>query len=65
MNTNKDVLKNKWDQFLWKVLNWRNKHRNVQYIKVNSLRGRSMGTLQRCYGYTGASHIPERVCRTQ
>jgi hypothetical protein len=65
MNMNKEVLKNKWDEFRWKVLNWRNKHRNVQFIKVNSLRERSMGTLQRRYRYTRTSHIPERVCRAQ
>ena len=52
MNMNKDLSKNKWDEFRWKVLNWRNKHRNVQFIKVNSLRERSIGTLQRRYGYT-------------
>jgi hypothetical protein len=65
MKINKDVLKNKSDEFRWKVLNWRNKHRNVQFIKVNSLRERSVGTLQQRYGSTRASHIAERVCRAQ
>ena len=52
MKTKKDVLKNKWDEFLWKVLNWISKHRNVQFITVNSLRERSTCTLQQRYGYT-------------
>ncbi|HEX6269857.1 MAG TPA: hypothetical protein VFZ43_06450 [Anaerolineales bacterium] len=52
MNPNKDVLETKWDEFRRKVLNWRNKHRNDQLIKVNSAQERSIRILQKRYGYT-------------
>ena len=52
MNMNKDLSRNTWDTVRWKVLKWINKQRNVQFFKVNSLRERSIGTLQRRYGYT-------------
>lgn len=52
MNMNKDVSRNTLDTVRWKVLKWINKQRNVQFFKVNSLRERSIGTLQRRYGYT-------------
>jgi hypothetical protein len=55
MNMNNDVLKNKWDEFRWNVLNWRNKHRNVQFIKVNSLR-------ERRYGHTREQGINPKGC---
>jgi len=39
------------DKFLHNVLNWRNKHRNDQIVKVNSVRERSLSILQKRYGY--------------
>ena len=52
MDVNKGVLKSKWDEYRGKVLNARNKRSNDQFIKVNSVRERSIGILQHRYGYT-------------
>ena len=52
MNVNKDVIENKWVEFRRNVLNWWNKRRNDQFIKVNSVRERSISLLQKRYGYT-------------
>lgn len=52
VNKDKDVLENRWDEFRRKVLSWRNKRRNDQLIKVNSVRERSISILQKRYGYT-------------
>lgn len=52
MNLNKDVFENKWVEFRWNVLNWRNKSRNAHLMTVNSGRERSISILQSRYGYT-------------
>ena len=52
MKPNKDVLESKWDEFRRKVLNLRNKRRNDQLIKVNSVREHSIKILQKRYGFT-------------
>jgi hypothetical protein len=52
MNLNKDILKTKRDEFPRRVLNWWNKRRNDQLIKVNSVQERSISILQKRYGYT-------------
>ena len=52
MNLDKDVFETKQDEFRWKVFNWRNKRRSDQFIKVNAVRERSIGILQKRYGYT-------------
>ena len=52
MNVNKDVFENKWVEFRWNVLNWRNKRRKEQLIKANSVHERSIRILQNRYGYT-------------
>ena len=52
MNLNKDVSENKWDEFRRKVLSGWNKRRTDQFIKVDSVRERSIGILQKRYGYT-------------
>jgi len=46
------ILKLEWDAFRRNVLNWWNKRRNDQFIKVNNVRERSIGTLQKRYGFT-------------
>jgi hypothetical protein len=57
MNLNKVVLETRWDEFRRNVLNWWNKRRNDQFIKVNSVRERSIGILQNRYGYTRENAI--------
>jgi hypothetical protein len=52
MNPSKDVRERKWDEFRTKILNWSNKQREDQLIKVNSIRERSIKILQKRYGYT-------------
>ena len=52
MNLEKDTFENKWEEYRRKVLNWRNKRSNDQLTKVKSVRERSIGTLQKRYGYT-------------
>jgi hypothetical protein len=52
MNMNKDIFENKWNEFRRKVLNWGNKRYTNQFIRVNSVRERSIGILQKRYGYT-------------
>ena len=46
------VIKLNWDEFRQKLLNGWNKRRNDQFIKVNSVRERSIIILQKRYGYT-------------
>ena len=41
----------KWDEFRHHVLNRWNRRRSSQYIKMNSLRERSIRILQTRYGY--------------
>ena len=57
MNLNKVVLETRWDEFRRNVLNWWNKRRNDQFIKVNSVRERSISILQNRYGYTKENAI--------
>jgi hypothetical protein len=52
MSVNKDVFENKWVEFRRNLLNWWNKGRHDQFIKVNSVRERSISILQKRYGYT-------------
>ena len=52
MNLDKYVFETKQDEFRWKVFNWWNKRRSDQFIKVNGVRERSIGILQKRYGYT-------------
>jgi hypothetical protein len=42
----------KWDEFLGKVLTWRNKRLDDRLMKVNKVRERSITILQKRYGYT-------------
>jgi len=49
----------KWYEFHRKVLNWRNKHRSEQLIKVNTGRERSIKILQKRYGYTREKAMDE------
>jgi hypothetical protein len=46
------VIESKWDEFRRKALNWGNKHRTDPFSKVDSVRERSIGILQKRYGYT-------------
>jgi hypothetical protein len=46
------VIKLKWNKFRQKLLNGWNSRRNDQFIKVNSVRERSISILQKRYGYT-------------
>ncbi len=46
------VIKLKWDGFRHRLLYGYNKRRNDQFIKVNSVRERSISILQKRYGYT-------------
>lgn len=46
------VSESKSDEYPRKTLDWWNKRRNDQLIKVNSERERSLGILQKRYGYT-------------
>jgi hypothetical protein len=57
MNLNKVVLETRWDEFRRNVLTWWNKRRNDQFIKVNSVRERSIRILQNRYGYTRENAI--------
>ena len=52
MNLDKDVFETKWNEFRWKVFNWRSKRRKEQLIKANSVHERSIRILQNRYGYT-------------
>lgn len=52
MNVKKDVFENTWVEFRRKFLIWWNKSRHDQFIKVNSVRERSISILQKRYGYT-------------
>lgn len=42
----------KWNEFRQNILNQRNKRRNDQLSRVNSIRERSIKLLQQRYGYT-------------
>ena len=42
----------RWDGFRQQVLNWSNQRRSSQFMKVNSVRERSISILQKRYGYT-------------
>lgn len=42
----------KWNEFRQNILNRRNKRRNDQLNRVNSVRERSIKLLQQRYGYT-------------
>jgi len=53
------VIELKWDEFRRKVLNGRNKHRNDQLIKANSVHQRSISILQQRYGYTREKAVSE------
>jgi hypothetical protein len=58
----------KWDEFRRNVLNWWNKGRNDQLIKVNSMQERSIIILQRRYGYTreeAASQLNKHYSRAR
>jgi hypothetical protein len=57
MNLEKGIFETKWDEFLRKVLKWRNKRRTDQFIKMNSVRERSIRLLQQRYGYTRENAI--------
>jgi len=46
------VIKLKWDGFRQRLLNGYNKRSKDQFIKVNSVRERSISILQKRYGYT-------------
>ena len=46
------VIELKWDEFHRNVLNWQDKRRNDQLIKVNRVQERSIRILQQRYGYT-------------
>jgi hypothetical protein len=46
------VIESKWDEFRRKVLTWGNKGRTDQFSKADSMRERSIGILQKRYGYT-------------
>ena len=59
MKPNKDVLESKWDEFRTKILNWGNKRRNDQLIKVNGVRERSINILKKRYGYSREKAIEE------
>ena len=52
MNREKDGLDTRWYEFRQKILDWRNKRRHDRFDKVNLGRERSLGILQRRYGYT-------------
>jgi hypothetical protein len=45
-------IKRKWDEFPWKFTHWRNKRRSAHLMMVNSVRERSISTLQNRYGYS-------------
>ena len=45
------VIESTWDEFRQKILSWRNKRRNDQIIKANSVYERSIRILQNRYGY--------------
>ena len=47
-----DGFETKWDEFRRKVFGWGHKPRSNQSIKVNNVRERSIGILQKRYGYT-------------
>ena len=58
----------KWDEFRRNVLNWWNKGRNDQLIKVNSMQERSISILQKRYGYTreeAASQLNKHYSRAR
>ena len=46
------VIELKWGKFHQNILNWWNKRRNDQPIKVDLARERSISILQKRYGYT-------------
>jgi hypothetical protein len=49
----------KWEEFRQKVFYGWNKRRNDQFIKVSSVRERSISILQKRYGYTREQAIFE------
>ena len=49
----------KWEEFRRNALNWKNKRREEQLIKVNRVQERSISILQRRYGYTREQAISE------
>ena len=59
MKPNKDGLESKWDAFRRKIIDSRNKRREDQLIKVNSVRERSIKILQKRYGYTREKAMDE------
>ena len=46
------AIESKWDAFRQKLLNWQNKRRNGQLMQDKSANERSIGLLQKRYGYT-------------
>jgi hypothetical protein len=52
MKPNKAMFESKWNESRRKVLNWWNTRHNDQFIKVNSVRERSINILQKRYGYS-------------
>ena len=46
------VIQLKWNEFRHNLTNGWNKRRNDQFTKVNNVRERSIGILQKRYGYT-------------
>lgn len=46
------VVQLKWNEFRRNLINGWNKNRNDQFTKVNNVRERSIGILQKRYGYT-------------
>jgi hypothetical protein len=54
-------IESKWDEFRRNVLHWRNKRRNDQIIKFNSMHERSISILQKRYGYTKEQATSELI----
>lgn len=46
------VVRQMWDEFRRNLINGSNKRRKDQFTKVNNVRERSIGILQKRYGYT-------------
>lgn len=46
------VAEKKWFQFRQKILNWQNKQRDDQLVRIDHARERSISILQKRYGFT-------------
>ena len=62
------VIELKWDEFRQKIITWGNKHRTDQLASVDRAQERSIGILQKRYGFTreqAASALKKHYSKAQ